>query len=130
MEWAAVELPLANAQSSGMPTTHAEEIARALRVSLELHRAVAERIACDPGVLRAARARVQHWRASGTVHPDDVERWATLLDGPREALTQCLVDPSEEAAALRQVSPFAGAIGARERWSIWRAAWRGASSNT
>jgi hypothetical protein len=30
------------------------------------------------------------------------------------------VDESEEARALRQVTPFAGAIDPRTRWRIWR----------
>jgi hypothetical protein len=46
--------------------------------------------------------------------------WATLLNGPREELILVLCDPGEAARALRQVTPFAGAIPPRERWRLWR----------
>jgi hypothetical protein len=38
-----------------------------------------------------------------------------------EAIAAFLADRGETARELRQSSPFAGALSARERWAIWRA---------
>lgn len=48
------------------------------------------------------------------------EQWAALLEQPVEGVSAAIVDPGEAARALRQVSPFAGAIDPRERWQVWR----------
>jgi hypothetical protein len=42
------------------------------------------------------------------------------LDGTLPALRRFLVDPGAHATELRQSTPFAGAIDARERWRLWR----------
>jgi len=88
--------------------------------SLALHRAVVERIREHPDELERARGRVRAWLEDGSVHERYAVRWARLLEGPRDALLDLLVDPGEEARALRQVTPFAGLVGPRERWRIWR----------
>jgi hypothetical protein len=88
--------------------------------SLAYHRAVAERLRGRPELIERARARVESWLAQGPVHPVHARRWARLLTLPLEQLADALVDPSEDARELRQVSPFAGALSARERWAIWR----------
>jgi hypothetical protein len=88
--------------------------------SLAIHRIVAERLRQDPRLIDAARARDDRWLADGSVHPVYAAAWRDLLAGPREHLLDVLVDPDEEARALRQCSPFAGVVDPRTRWRIWR----------
>jgi hypothetical protein len=99
-----------------MATTHAEIERR----SLALHAAVAEKLAQDPAQLEAARGRVETWLREGSAHPEYARAWHNALSGPLEELLELLVDPGERAAALRQVSPFAGVLDPRERWEILR----------
>ncbi len=90
--------------------------------SLWLHRAVADKARHDPEVLARARERVEDWLRDGSVHPRYAEAWRRLLSSqPDEILTR-LVDPGETMRALRQCSPFAGALDPRERWRILRQA--------
>ncbi len=88
--------------------------------SLAYHRAVGERLGERPEVLDRARARVNAWLEQGHPHPLYARAWARLLDLPTDGLAAALVDRSEEARSLRQVTPFAGALTPRERWAIWR----------
>jgi hypothetical protein len=87
--------------------------------SLEFHRIVAERIRSDPGVLDRARRRVQQWLAADP-EAFHARAWAEALAGPTETILALLVDPGERARELRQSTPFAGVLGARERWKLWR----------
>lgn len=88
--------------------------------SIAMHAAIAERLAVEPGHLDRARARVHGWLADGSVARAYVEAWATILGGELAAIAAALVDPSEDARALRQVTPFAGALEPRTRWRIRR----------
>ena len=88
--------------------------------SLWLHRAVADKARRDPEVLSSARERVAGWLADGSVHPRYAEAWRRLLSSRPEEVLDRLVDPGEEMCALRQCSPFAGALAPRERWQILR----------
>ena len=90
------------------------------RRSVAYHRAVAARLLDDPALLSRARARVARWIATGEVAAAYAAGWQRLLDGPLPDLVARLTDESEDMCALRQVSPFAGALDARTRWSIWR----------
>ncbi len=87
--------------------------------SLEFHRIVAERIRRDPGVLDRARLRVEQWLAKD---PDafHARAWAEALAGPTQSILALLVDRGERACELRQSTPFAGVLEARERWELWR----------
>ena len=88
--------------------------------SLAFHRRVAEKIASDPAILERARARVDEWLQAGSVASVYATEWARLLAASPRVLSALLEDPSEHARALRQVTPFAGALPPRERWRIWR----------
>lgn len=88
--------------------------------SLAIHGHIARRLAREPGLLEAARRRVAGWLEDRSVHPAYAGAWARALAGPLEDLVRLLTDPGEEARALRQCSPFAGAVEPRERWRIWR----------
>ncbi len=89
--------------------------------SLALHRAVAERLVADPQVLTRARRRVQGWLDEGTVARPWAEAWRLALQAAPEQVAALLREDSERARAMRQTSPFAGVLDARQRWAIWRA---------
>jgi hypothetical protein len=90
--------------------------------SLLLHRAVADRLRQDPAVLAKARERVERWLTDGSVHPRYAQAWRRVLALEPEEISQRLTDPGETMCALRQCSPFAGALAPRERWRILRQA--------
>lgn len=87
--------------------------------SLAYHRAIAVRLVREPALLARARTKVAAWRAEGR-SPFYARAWEQLLSGPTETLAQFLVADTEEARALRQATPFAGALEPRERWRIWK----------
>ena len=88
--------------------------------SLAYHRMVSERLRIDDSVVVRARTRVEQWAQDGSMHPRWIEAWRRLLSLPTADLERALVERSEDAHALRQVTPFAGAIDARTRWQLWR----------
>jgi|CXWL01.1.fsa_nt_gi hypothetical protein len=88
--------------------------------SLALHDAIADRLRESPELIVAAQERVAEWRRDGSIATAYVDAWETLLASGLEQLVATLVDPGERATALRQVTPFAGVIDARQRWEIWR----------
>jgi hypothetical protein len=100
--------------------------AEAEEVSLELHRAVAERLLEDPALVERARERVAAWLRDGSVARPYAEAWRAVLAGPVEAVARFLADPGEKARQMRQASPFAGVLDPKTRWSIWRRAREGA----
>lgn len=86
--------------------------------SLAYHRAVVERLREDPSRLELAKTRVREWRQRGFVR-HYAELWERALLGPREDLFRLMVADDEEGRAMRQATPFAGFVDARERWRIW-----------
>lgn len=88
--------------------------------SLAYHRVIAERVAADSGRITIARANMVEWGRRRTLSSEYVDRWLALLDGPLPALLAKLVEDSEDARALRQSTPFAGVLDARERRAIHR----------
>ena len=87
--------------------------------SLAYHRALAARIDLEPALLERARAKVAAWLAEGR-SPFYARAWEQVLSAPVESVARFLVSDTEEARALRQATPFAGALEPRERWRIWR----------
>lgn len=87
--------------------------------SLAYHAVVAERLARDPALLAAARARVRRWLEREPAAPFYAREWAHVLALPSDRIAAFLVDRSERARELRQSTPFAGALSPRERWRIW-----------
>jgi hypothetical protein len=88
------------------------------RRSLAYHQAIVARLQSDPSLVERARARVESWRGTET-HPKWIDAWAALLDRPLVELCRALVEPDEQMTALRQVTPFAGVLDPRTRWSLW-----------
>jgi len=93
--------------------------------SLDLHKAVADRLLADPSLLERARARVRGWLADGSVARPYAEAWQAILAQPVEDVALFLAGTDERARQLRQVSPFAGVLDPRTRWEIWRRAGSG-----
>lgn len=88
--------------------------------SLAYHRVIAERLEAAPEMLAAARARVAGWIAAVEAAPWYALQWREVLDGDLASIRRFLTERSERAVELRQSSPFAGALDARERWRLWR----------
>ena len=88
--------------------------------SLALHEAIATRILEHPELVERARARVRGWLQDGSVHREYAERWTTLLARPVNEIAEAIVCRDQASHDLRQVSPFAGALDPRTRWSIRR----------
>jgi hypothetical protein len=88
--------------------------------SLELHRAVAERLRSDAGLLERARQRVRGWLRDESPAHTYARAWNEVLERPLGEIVAVLTDTGERARALRKSSPFAGAIEPRTRWEIWR----------
>jgi hypothetical protein len=89
--------------------------------SVAYHGVIASRLREQPEIQEAAQRRVQGWLASGEMAPASSARWAVVLACGLSSIEAFLVERSEVADELRQSSPFAGALGPRERWRIWRA---------
>src|SRR5262249_39586659 len=85
--------------------------------SLAYHRAVAARIVREPALIERARGKVAGWLAAGRV-PFYAREWQRILSGPAESVSALITADTEEARALRQATPFAGALEQRERWGI------------
>jgi hypothetical protein len=84
------------------------------RRSLALHAEVARRLRVNPELRTTARARLPRISAAYR------DAWSSLLDGPLIHLLEMLASESEEAAALRQASPFAFALDPKTRQRILR----------
>ncbi|MBI4864694.1 MAG: hypothetical protein HY815_31230 [Candidatus Riflebacteria bacterium] len=100
------------------PPAHLHRLAE--ERSLAYHRAVVLRLPADPGLLARARSRVEQWLKLGGRSAEYARRWREILDRPLADILAVLTDEGEEAKALRQATPFAGAIDPRERWRLWR----------
>lgn len=87
--------------------------------ALAYHRAVAKRL--TPVMVDAARRRLSRWRADGRVHPRWADDWEQVLARPLEQIAELLGEDSQDAADLRQSSPFAGTLSDHERREILRA---------
>lgn len=87
------------------------------RRSLALHEAVAAKLEAQPQLLEVARDNLRRWL--GTNSAPVLREWWLVLDAtPLPALLALLRSPDEEAARLRQSSPFAGLLTPDERQSI------------
>jgi hypothetical protein len=88
--------------------------------SLAYHRRVAELLSSRPGLIDEARKRARTWAESESRSAAWARQWERILEGSPEEIARQLVDPSERGRALRQSTPFAGALDPRERWRLWR----------
>ena len=112
------------AESVGLEAsvTYHEPMTREERRSLALHGAIATRLREDPApILAAARATLARMIARADSSSQPVREWKVLLDRPLPALLPLLTDPAPWMRELRQVTPFAGVLSARERAAVYRA---------
>jgi hypothetical protein len=85
--------------------------------SLALHEAVAAKLEADAQLVEIARANLQRWLSTSR-NPALLE-WRRLLDTlPQPELLSLLRSRGDDAARLRQSSPFAGLLTPRERQAI------------
>jgi transcriptional regulator with XRE-family HTH domain len=91
------------------------------RRSLALHRAIAARLAADPGpILDHARRNLERMAPAGAPRSQLLREWDVLLQRPVAALLPVLIDPGPWARELRHVTPFAGILTAPERAGVYR----------
>jgi hypothetical protein len=90
--------------------------------SLAMHAVIARKIERDPKLLDVARRNLQRWRARWDAAPPAwFQEWGALLQQPWPRVAALIAEPSEEAARLRQSSPFAGVLTKSERDRIYEA---------
>ncbi|HEV8577825.1 MAG TPA: hypothetical protein VGX68_01985 [Thermoanaerobaculia bacterium] len=88
--------------------------------SVAYHRVIAGRLEEQPAILESARRRVATWLKERSEAPFYAQKWAEVLAKDVPSIAAFLVERSELADALRQSTPFAGALKPQERWKIWR----------
>jgi hypothetical protein len=90
--------------------------------SLAMHALIAAKIANDPALLCKPRRNLELWSARwGREVPRWAVEWRRILDRPWSEIAALISEPSENAARLRQSSPFAGVLTAEERKRIYEA---------
>ena len=90
--------------------------------SLAMHAVIARKIERDPKLLEVARDNIERWRAKQqATMPAWLDEWRQILDQPWQDVAALITEPSENAARLRQSSPFAGVLTNQERWRIYEA---------
>lgn len=89
--------------------------------SLALHCLVVRKIERNPRLLEIARRNVGRWLRRDERPARALLEWRELLGRPWPEVALILTDPGEEAARLRQSSPFAGVLSAAERRRVYEA---------
>lgn len=90
--------------------------------SLAMHALIAAKIANDPALLSKPRRNLERWslRWGGDL-PGWAVEWRRILERPWSQIAALISEPSENAARLRQSSPFAGVLTAQERKRVYEA---------
>lgn len=90
--------------------------------SLAMHCLAAQKIDKAPVLLQRVRRTLNTWRSR---YDDDTPRaldeWAAILRRPWAEIAALITDPGERATRLRQSTPFAGVLNAKERERIYAA---------
>ena len=90
--------------------------------SLAMHCLAAQKIMRNPALLDQVRRTLDTWRARyGKDTPRALEEWALILRRPWPQIAALITDAGERATRLRQSTPFAGVLGARERERVYAA---------
>jgi hypothetical protein len=90
-------------------------------ISLELGRRVAVRLGQQPELLRIAHENQDRWTHANGNAPALLRcytEWREILNRPLNEICSLLTSNNEEAQRLRQNSPFAGVLNAREVWEV------------
>ena len=90
--------------------------------SLAMHAVIARKIERDPALLEVARGNIERWSAQRSSNALRwLNEWREILNQPWQNVAALITEPSENAARLRQSSPFAGILSNQERWRIYEA---------
>jgi len=90
--------------------------------SLAMHCFAAQKIEHDPALLDQVRRTLETWRLRyGVSTPRALDEWKTILRRPWPEIAAFITDPGERATRLRQSTPFAGVLSARERERVYAA---------
>jgi hypothetical protein len=90
--------------------------------SLAMHTVIAKKIERDQTLLDVPRRNLEHWRARWSRQPAQWWReWNRVIHQPWPQIAALITEPSENAARLRQSSPFAGILTDTERARIYEA---------
>ena len=112
---------LARSQNLEMLVTYLPRMTREDKRSLAYHRAIVENIRKDPvPILRRA---IQNVDKLARIHPGAqtlFDLWKEWLRLPHDILASRILDPFPEAREMRQVSPFSGVLGPKQRARILR----------
>lgn len=87
--------------------------------ALAYHRLVARRL--DDKLVSDARKRLRRWEETGRIDQRWADAWERILAMPAERIAQVVTADSERGRALRQTSPFAGALSEHERQRVIQA---------
>ncbi|HLG20731.1 MAG TPA: helix-turn-helix transcriptional regulator [Bdellovibrionota bacterium] len=91
------------------------------RRSVSLHRSIARKLAAEPEVvLRKAKCVLDRMIAKHPSASPLLFEWRFLISLPVAELIEVLTDIRPHSRELRQLTPFAGVLSARERASIYR----------
>jgi hypothetical protein len=86
----------------------------------------ADKIECDPSLLRIPLDNIDRWIANGHTAPHRLEHWRQILRHAQESpegfqeLLELMRDRSEATERLREFAPFAGVLTAAERLIVIR----------
>jgi hypothetical protein len=90
--------------------------------SLAMHCLAAQKIMLEPELLGKVRRTLDAWRQRyGKDTPRALEQWAVILRRPWPQIAAFITDPGEHATQLRQSTPFAGVLSARDRNRVYAA---------
>jgi hypothetical protein len=105
---------------SQIPTWSDHRVAEAR--SLALHVLAARRIAANPRLLSKVRATLRRWMARyADQSPAALCEWRRLLQKPWHEVAAKATELSEDAARLRQSSPFGSVLSPAERQRVYDA---------
>jgi len=90
--------------------------------SLAMHCIAAQKIEREPALLNTVRQTLESWRSRyGDNVPRALDEWKSILEQPWPAIAALITDPGEQAARLRQSTPFASVLTAPERERVYEA---------
>jgi len=90
--------------------------------SLAMHCLAARKIEHNPALLDQVRRTLDVWRSRyGADVPRALDEWKTILRQPWPGIAAFITDQGERAMRLRQSTPFAGVLSARERERVYAA---------
>ena len=90
--------------------------------SLAMHCLAARKIEHNPALLDQVRRTLELWRSRyGDDMPRALDEWKAILRQPWPGIAAFITDQGERAMRLRQSTPFAGVLSARERERVYAA---------